>query len=235
MVENFGGTSTGSVMGHPSSASYYAGRLLGDFFSIDAGSGIGTVGEGITVVGAATSEAVVGVPVAIVGVGVMAYGAKVMGSGVVNGINDARMLAESINGGNGKSSGQVSYGNTDLSKKAIAFRQKNNIYSARNVAVFEYKENGVTKTIVVVSERGVGHAERLAGKKLNDMGIQPNQVTRIYSELEPCNVPGGYCKNYINKTYTNAEVTYSFEYGATKESRTRGVGDLRNEVKSLNK
>lgn len=70
------------------------------------------------------------------------------------------------------------------------------------------------------SERGVGHAERIIAKELESMGIKPNQVTRIYSELEPCQSPGGYCNDFIRRNYQDAEVTFTFDYkpGDTQSS-----------------
>lgn len=84
------------------------------------------------------------------------------------------------------------------------------------------------------SERGVGHAERLLAKDLDALGVQPSQVTRIYTELEPCSVPGGYCKDFIGRTYPQAEVTYSFQYGADAASRRAGVDALREAAGRLN-
>ena len=83
------------------------------------------------------------------------------------------------------------------------------------------------------SERGVGHAERIIARELEAAGVDPSQVRRIYSELEPCSVPGGYCAAFIDRTYPNAVVTHSFEYGATKASRSAGVDALRNAVTRL--
>ena len=37
----------------------------------------------------------------------------------------------------------------DLSKTAIEFRKANGIFTARNVSVFEYTENGAVKTIIL--------------------------------------------------------------------------------------
>ena len=67
----------------------------------------------------------------------------------------------------------------------------NNITGARNVAVYEYGNNGKLNVIAGASERYKGHAERLIAKKLENMGIEPFQITRIYSELEPCCIGGG--------------------------------------------
>ncbi len=99
--------------------------------------------------------------------------------------------------------------------------------SGRNVAVFEYEAGGHYYTTTGVSQRGVGHAERIAWRELKDMNVEPSQVTRIYSELEPCSAPGGYCKRFISETFPDTSVTYSFEYGATKASRKAGVDALR--------
>ncbi len=128
---------------------------------------------------------------------------------------------------------QVEYGSTELSQQAMKFRQAEGLYSGRNVAVFEYVDAaGETKTLAMASERGAGHAERLIAKKLDDMGISPEQVKGIYSELEPCSVPGGYCKKFLAEKFPQADKSYSFEYG-DKDSRKRGVQALKDAVQGL--
>ena len=128
---------------------------------------------------------------------------------------------------------QVEYGSTDLSKEAIKYRQENNIKGARNIAVFEYENNGKLNIIVGASQRNKGHAERLIAKELEDMGIQKAQVKRIYSELEPCSAPGGYCKRFLQEVFPQADITYSFEYGVTKISRSAGVKALKEAISKL--
>ena len=128
---------------------------------------------------------------------------------------------------------QVEYGSTDLSQKAINYRKDNNIKGTRNVAVFEYEDKGRLSTLVGASQRNKGHAERLIAKELEIKGVQPQQIKRIYSELEPCSMPGGYCKRFLQTTYPNAEVTYSFEYGLTQESRTAGIKSLSEAVQKI--
>lgn len=130
---------------------------------------------------------------------------------------------------------QIEYGSSDLSKTAIEFRKANGIFTARNVSVFEYTENGAVKTIVMASERGAGHAERLIAKSLEEMGVQPSQITRIFSELEPCSAPGGYCKRFIQKTFPQAKVSYCFEYGVSAASRSNGINLLKQAVSNLSK
>lgn len=129
--------------------------------------------------------------------------------------------------------GQVAYGSTDLSQAAIAARQEAGMLGARNTAVFEYQGQDGLQTVTRFSARGVGHAERLAWNDLQGMGVRPSQVTRIYSELEPCSVPGGYCSAWIGRTFPNAQVTWSFEYGTDAASRSSGVAALRDALAGL--
>ena len=121
--------------------------------------------------------------------------------------------------------GKVPYGSTNLSKQAQAARINENFKNARNVAVFEYKDNnGSLRAIVTTSKgftEGGGHAERIAGRALETMNVPPSRVTQIYSELEPCNNRGGYCAKYISETFPQASVSWSFDYA---EPATRAQG-----------
>jgi hypothetical protein len=115
----------------------------------------------------------------------------------------------------------------ELSQAAIRYRQTTNMWSGRNIAVFEYESNGVTTRRPFLSARGIGHAERIGAQALEDDGISPAAVKRIYTELEPCAAPGGYCSDFISRTFPEAEVTYSFPYrtpgGATFVDRLRAA------------
>lgn len=68
---------------------------------------------------------------------------------------------------------------------------------------------------------------------LQARGIQPSDVLRIYSELEPCSVPGGYCAAWIARTFPGARVTWSFEYGTDVASRRAGVAALQEALERL--
>jgi hypothetical protein len=122
----------------------------------------------------------------------------------------------------------VGYLRNDLSRLAAAYRKANGVVGATNVAVFEYETKKGLKTISRSSERGVGHAERIVAKALEDQGIKPEQVRRIYSELEPCDIPGGYCDNFIKTTYPQADVTYTYPYPAdSRATRQESIEKLR--------
>lgn len=69
-----------------------------------------------------------------------------------------------------------------------------------NVAVFEYLDDaGNLQTIVRGSVRGVGHSEALIARELAARGVSNDRGLRIYSDLEPCNAPGGYCARMISE------------------------------------
>ena len=168
---------------------------------------------------------------------------------------------------------QLPWGSTDLGQKILAYRTKHNISSQRNVAVFEYLDvrklpngryqatntSGETKifqngsdaqrqaqlkTVTLASKRGEGHAERLVAKELQKLGVAPEDVRRIHSELEPCGeIPGGYCKRMIvegspetNRNpalgpFPNASVTYNFPYDfPTPEERALAARELEDTV-----
>jgi len=128
---------------------------------------------------------------------------------------------------------QIPYGSSRLSRRAQEYRRANNLTGKNNVAVFEYvDEAGNVQTIARNSERGVGHAERIIARELEAKGIPSENIRSIYSELAPCNAPGGYCERMIRNTFPDAAVTYSFEYG-DGASRRRGVEALGDAVSDL--
>ena len=91
----------------------------------------------------------------------------------------------------------------------------------------------MTKT----SEFTQGHAERLAAKELEALGVKTEHVTRIYSELQPCVIPteGAGCAAFLQKTFPQAAVSWSFEYGATKASREAGIIARKHALSQLGK
>ena len=121
--------------------------------------------------------------------------------------------------------GKIPYGDSELSRLAIEYRRLFHVTRPQNVAVFEYKATDGTLTWIARKSMQFGgkHAERLIAQDLARMGVDPSQVTRIYSELQPCSLPGAYCSDFIARTFTNAAVTYSFEYGTTQASRDAGM------------
>ena len=121
---------------------------------------------------------------------------------------------------------------------AVIQRVANNVSPRKNVAVFEYRlPDGRIGRLAVQSERypkggelpgsPAGHAEIRALKILRRWGIEPEWVRQIYTDLEPCNLPGSYCARQLRTTYPKLDrVYFAYEYGDTVDSRRAGVRAL---------
>lgn len=93
-------------------------------------------------------------------------------------------------------------------------------------AAFEVQDDRGVKRIETEQARvGAPHPERVLWTRLEAQGVRPEQVTRVYTELEPCFLPGNYCAMWLTR-FTNAEFTHSFDYGSTAENREQGFLEL---------
>lgn len=91
---------------------------------------------------------------------------------------------------------------------------------------------GAEESEVARSRPGLPHPERQLRDRLLARGVQPEDVLELYSELEPCEVPGGNCAPQLLTWWPNVKVTHSAEYGATAESRQRGMAALRAHIEA---
>lgn len=135
--------------------------------------------------------------------------------------------------------GEVAYGSTDLSRMVIEERKKQKVFTLRNFVVLEYcDDKGMLQTIVTISrsnlqfDENFGHAEKLALEELETRKVPKSRVTRVYSEFQPCSLPGAYCGTLLRREVSQAKITWSFEYG-DKSSRERGRQALRNAIERL--
>jgi hypothetical protein len=131
-----------------------------------------------------------------------------------------------------------------VSKGAIWYRDQFGITGGKNIAVVVYKyPNGQTGKFAMESvmpgplklraaDAIVGHSERRIGKVLLDAGIDPDSVTEVYTELQPCTY--NHCGTWLGKNFSNAQVYYSYDYGDTRASRRTGIRDLKAAVKQRN-
>ncbi|MBY0563049.1 MAG: hypothetical protein K2P58_02585 [Hyphomonadaceae bacterium] len=104
--------------------------------------------------------------------------------------------------------GRVAMGGTDLSERALRYRQAQSIGDGRNVAVFEYEDSNGTRHYIERASEGTGrHSELLGVRELQRLGIRPEQVTRIYSDRQPCRG----CDQLI-APYSRARVTWGADY-----------------------
>jgi uncharacterized repeat protein (TIGR01451 family) len=127
------------------------------------------------------------------------------------------------------------------------FRQQfPGVRGTRNVASIRFKyPNGKTGTIVVPSEkypRGgevpgepKGHSEVRLIKIVEELGIDPDTVEALCTELEPCELPGNFCKRQVATKFRNARVYYThpYPYGGEDKAAEKAVRDT--SVKTLKK
>ena len=110
---------------------------------------------------------------------------------------------------------KVVLGSDDLSRTAIQFRKTLDTPNHRgNVAVFEYVDNNgvLVKKAFTTMEGNVAHAEEHARSWFETNNIPKRNVRRIYSELEPCELEGHACKKMLQKEFSGAQMTYSYDY-----------------------
>lgn len=94
-------------------------------------------------------------------------------------------------------------------------------------AAFEFRLEG-GRTEIVTDRTGPGrlHPEERVWQRLESSGVGPEQVTRVYCELEPCMMPGHYCALWLQRLFPHAEFTHSFGYGDTAAAREEGFKDM---------
>ncbi|MFC5663638.1 nucleic acid/nucleotide deaminase domain-containing protein [Kitasatospora misakiensis] len=94
-------------------------------------------------------------------------------------------------------------------------------------AAFEVVDGRGAKRIETeVGGPGLLHPEEALWHRLRAEGVEPEQVVRVYCELEPCMMPGHYCARWLAREFPQAEFTHSFDYGDTAESRESGIKAL---------
>lgn len=98
-------------------------------------------------------------------------------------------------------------------------------------AAFEYVDHaGKTQIATEATGPGRPHPEELVWQRLAGEGVAPEQVRRVYCELQACMMPGHYCAVWMQETFPAAEFTHSFDYGSDAESRETGLKELMTHV-----
>ncbi|WP_326498335.1 nucleic acid/nucleotide deaminase domain-containing protein [Leptolyngbya sp. GGD] len=128
--------------------------------------------------------------------------------------------------------GQINFNPAyDFVQEAILYRGVNQVSKTRNVAVFQYRDASGKlhlRATENVTEKQAGvaiHAEYMIGRELQSLGIHPKNVTRIYSEFEPCSAT---CADFLRTTFPQAKVywTYPYNNGMNTISRDRKYLDF---------
>jgi nucleic acid/nucleotide deaminase of polymorphic system toxin len=98
---------------------------------------------------------------------------------------------------------------------------------AENYAAFEYVDAEHGKRIVTQAGAIAAHPEERLWDRLQAAGVGPEQVLRIHTDLQPCFMPGHYCSMWLAEAFPHVEMTHTFPYGESADSREEGIRLLR--------
>ncbi len=80
--------------------------------------------------------------------------------------------------------------------------------------------------IVTASGLVAAHPEERLWHTLSSQGVPGTAVTRLYTELAACDLPGHHCSLWMADAFPNAAFTHSFTYGPTLADRETGMREL---------
>ena len=66
-------------------------------------------------------------------------------------------------------------------------------------------------------------------------GVDLSRVTRLFTERAPCTHPAARCADLLASKIPEAKITYSFEYGASKASRSSGNEAFKSAMEAIGK
>jgi hypothetical protein len=95
------------------------------------------------------------------------------------------------------------------------------------MAVLRYRgQDGSEQQLIRRSAPGTPHPEWQILHELRSLGIRPEQVLELHTELESCDLPGGYCTRMIRETWPQVRISHTAPYGRDHASRRQGVQHL---------
>ncbi|WP_322975290.1 SUKH-4 family immunity protein [Actinacidiphila bryophytorum] len=95
------------------------------------------------------------------------------------------------------------------------------------MAVLRYRgQDGSEQQIIRRSAPGTPHPEWQILHELRSAGVRPEQVLELHTELESCDLPGGYCTRMIRETWPQVRISHTAPYGRDHASRRQGVQHL---------
>lgn len=95
------------------------------------------------------------------------------------------------------------------------------------MAVLRYRApDGSEQQLIRRSAPGTPHPEWQILHELMGMNIPPQQVIELHTELESCDLPGGYCARMIRETWPQVRITSTAPYGRDHASRQQGMRHL---------
>ncbi|MEE1755895.1 SUKH-4 family immunity protein [Streptomyces sp. SP18CS02] len=94
-------------------------------------------------------------------------------------------------------------------------------------AVLRYRApDGSEAQLIRRSAPGTPHPEWQILHELRALNVPPQQVLELHTELESCELPGGYCARMIRETWPQARITSIAPYGRDHASRQQGMQQL---------
>ncbi|MFE3018254.1 SUKH-4 family immunity protein [Streptomyces sp. NPDC059256] len=94
-------------------------------------------------------------------------------------------------------------------------------------AVLRYRApDGSEAQLIRRSAPGTPHPEWQILHELRALNVPPQQVLELHTELESCQLPGGYCARMIKETWPQARITNIAPYGRDHAGRQQGMQQL---------
>lgn len=95
------------------------------------------------------------------------------------------------------------------------------------MAVLTYRgPDGSEQKLIRRSAPGLPHPEWQIMQELRGMNVPPEQVLELHTELECCDLPGGYCARLVKEVWPQARVSHTASYGRDHASRQQGMRHL---------
>ncbi|MBQ0987256.1 SUKH-4 family immunity protein [Streptomyces sp. F63] len=95
------------------------------------------------------------------------------------------------------------------------------------MAVLRYRaQDGSEQQIIRRSAYGTPHPEWQILHELRAQNVPPQQVLELHTELESCDLPGGYCARMVRETFPQVRVSHTAPYGRDHATRRQGVRHL---------
>ncbi|MDB1087232.1 SUKH-4 family immunity protein [Streptomyces sp. ACA25] len=95
------------------------------------------------------------------------------------------------------------------------------------MAVLRFRApDGSEQRLIRRSAPGLPHPEWQLLHELHGMGVPPQQVLELHTELQSCELPGGYCARMVRETWPQVRITHTAAYGQELAGRQAGVRHL---------
>lgn len=95
------------------------------------------------------------------------------------------------------------------------------------MAVLRFRApDGSEQQVIRRSAPGTPHPEWQILHELRAMNVPPQQVLELHTELESCELPGGYCARMVRENWPQVRVTHTAPYGRDHASRQQGMRHL---------